>query len=117
MNINPFFHIFLSMIVLSISFMYTSNNIISFIWTILFIIFGYVHYLLYNVNKSISVECILFELFVLFCAAHPLMKFKYINYLSLLFSFGIALMVMHVSLDIFWYLVPILLWMSYINIK
>jgi len=96
--------------------------IIGTIWIIIFGILGYVHYLLYKIKNKISIQCILLEIFIIFCVLYPIFtQFKeklctIINYVSLLFTFIIALMIMNVSIDIFWYLIPLILWVSYVNL-
>ena len=96
--------------------------IIGIVWIIIFGFLGYAHYLLYKIKNKLSWQCYLLEIFVLFCVSYPVVtQFKknestIMNYVSLLFSFIIALVIMNVSLKIFWYLIPLLLWISYVNL-
>lgn len=96
--------------------------IIGLVWVTIFGILGYAHYLLYKINNKLTIQCYILELFIIFAVLYPFItRFSektgaVLNYVSLLFSFIIALAVMNVSLDIFWYTVPLLLWVSYVNL-
>lgn len=96
--------------------------VIGIVWFVIFGFLGYVHYLLYKIKNKLSWQCYLIEIFILFCLCYPVVtQFKknestIMNYISLLFSFILALVIMNVSLEIFLYLIPLLLWISYVNL-
>jgi len=96
--------------------------IIGIIWIFLLGLLGYVHYLLYKIKNKLSFECYFLELFILFCLSYSIItRFKenisrLMNFISLLYGFILSLIIIHVSLPIFWYLIPLLLWLSYVNL-
>jgi tryptophan-rich sensory protein len=96
--------------------------VIGTIWVILLGTLGYAHYLLYKLKDKLNFECYFLEIFILFCLSYPFVtQFKewasrLMNFISLIFGFSLALVVMHTSLSIFWYIVPLLLWLSYVNL-
>jgi len=97
--------------------------VIGGVWMFLFGLFGYVHYLLYVMQHKISTACVLVELLVLFCLLYPVLTSlqdssltRVLNLLSLVFGFIVGLVVITVSVDAFWYLVPYLLWTFYVSI-
>ena len=95
--------------------------VIGGVWMVLFGLFGYIHYLLYVVQHKISTACVVVELLVLFCLLYPVLTslqdsslMRVLNLLSLVFGFMVGLVVITVSVDAFWYLVPYLLWTFYV---
>ena len=96
--------------------------LIGLIWTIIFALLGYVHYLLYNLNNRTnygSASIIFILLFSLFYPVINAMNAKYgyfLNLISLILSFVVSLIVIRYSLHIFLYLIPLLVWVSFVNL-
>jgi len=96
--------------------------IIGIVWIILLGLLGYIHYLLYKINNKISFECYFLEVFILFCLSYPFITqfqeklSRFMNFTSFVFSFILSLVIIHRSLSIFWYLIPLLLWITYVNL-
>ena len=89
---------------------------IGIIWTILFSLLGYVHYRLYSLNNKMNFGSISIVLFILFALAYPLMSGYFMNVISLILSFILSLIVMMYSKHIVVFLIPLLLWVSYVNL-
>ena len=133
---NIFIPIFLTIIVNIIIFSYklniTKNKInnpyippgyvIGIIWIIIFGLLGYVQYILRNQNNIFEFLLIIFLL--VFCILYPfftnrLQNLKIgliLNAITLILSFTISLFIFNVSKKAFYYLIPLLLWISYINL-
>ena len=96
--------------------------IIGFIWMILFGLLGTINYKLYKLKNKINYGNILVVFFILFSLAYPFLtnglNKKYgllLNYVTLLFSFILSLVIVLYSIKIFMYLIPLLLWVFYVN--
>ena len=97
--------------------------IVGLIWMILFGILGYVHYRLYKLNNKSNIATIYIILFIIFCLAYPFLtngleekKVLLLNLITLILAFILSLIVITYSRDIFYYLIPLLLWATYVNI-
>jgi hypothetical protein len=96
--------------------------IIGTIWTVLFGILGYVYYLLYELNKSINIGSISIIILLLYSLSYPFLIYinkdniLLYNMICLILSFIVSLIVLSYSKYIFIYLIPLLLWINYINI-
>ena len=96
--------------------------IIAIIWIILLGLLGYIHYLLRKLQKRESFTSLFVIFLVLFCIAYPAItglkkKNSYLlNLLTLIFSFILGLLIISESTNIFLYLIPLLIWASYVNI-
>lgn len=96
--------------------------IVGSVWCILFGILGYIHYLLYKSNNSISVASISVILFIIFSLAYPFITKSFtdnvdlLNIISLILAFILAIIIIIKSKYIFLYTIPLLLWISYVNI-
>jgi tryptophan-rich sensory protein len=96
--------------------------IIGTIWTIIFALLGYVHYRLYTLHNTINYGSVSIVLFILVSLVYPLInamneKYGYfLNLISLILSFTVSLIVMMYSKHIFLYLIPLLLWVSFVNL-
>jgi len=96
--------------------------VIGIVWIILLGLLGYTHYLLYKINNKISFECYFLEVFILFCLSYPFVTqfqeklSRLMNFISFVYSFILSLVIIHTSLSIFWYLIPLLLWITYVNL-
>jgi len=96
--------------------------IIGIIWTIIFGLLGYVHYLLYKLNNNINFGSVSVALLILFCLSYPVINAinvkhgYFLNLISLILSFIVSLIVMMYSKYIFLYLIPLLIWVSYVNV-
>jgi tryptophan-rich sensory protein len=96
--------------------------IIGIIWIIIFGLLGYVHYILRNQNNIFESLFIIFLL--IFCVLYPfftngLQNMKVglvLNSITLILSFIISFVVFNVSKKAFYYMIPLLLWTSYINL-
>ena len=97
--------------------------IIGIIWIVLLAILGYVNYLLYIIDNKINFGVLFNIILSLFLISYPILnslsKNSYIllyNIIALILSFIFALIVILYSKYKFIYLIPLLIWLSYINI-
>jgi tryptophan-rich sensory protein len=97
--------------------------IIGIIWTIIFGLLGYVHYLIYTENDNKITMTSLFVIFViLFCLSYPLitgLKIKtglLMNLISLILSFILGIAIILQSKYTFLFVLPLIIWSSYVNI-
>ena len=96
--------------------------VIAIIWTIIFALLGYAHYLLYKINNNINFGSAAIVLLILFCLSYPVINAinvkhgYFLNLISLILSFVVSLIVIMYSKYIFLYLIPLLIWFSYVNI-
>lgn len=96
-----------------------TGYIIGIVWTILFALLGYAHYLLYNLKNKMNFGTISIIFFVIFALAYPLMDAKYghvFNLISLFLSFVVSLIVMMYSKSAFLCMIPLLVWILFINV-
>ena len=96
--------------------------IIGIVWTIIFALLGYVHYQLYKLNNRPNYGSASVVFFILFSLAYPLMNAidekygHFLNLISLILSFIVSLIVITYSTHIFLYLIPLLVWVSFVNL-
>lgn len=96
--------------------------IIGIIWVILLGLLGYIHYLLYDKNKMITISSLSVIFLILLCILYPIitnLKVKnglLLNLITLIVSFVVGLMIITESKYIFIYIIPLLIWTSYVNI-
>jgi benzodiazapine receptor len=96
--------------------------IIGIIWTIIFALLGYAHYLLYTLKNEMNYGSISIVFFILFSLTYPLINAidekhgYFLNLISLILSFIVSLTVMSYSIDIFLFMVPLLVWVSIVNL-
>ena len=96
--------------------------IIGIIWTILFALLGYVHFLLYRLNNKSNYASVSVVFFILFSLAYPVVQsideyYAYLfNVIALIVSFVVGLLVLSTSKTIFLYMIPLLGWVSYVNV-
>ena len=91
--------------------------IIGTIWTVIFALLGYVHYRLYTLKNKTNYGSASVVLFILFSLAYPALKNGYfLNFISLILSFVLSLIVMMYSRHIFLFMIPLLVWVSYVNL-
>jgi tryptophan-rich sensory protein len=92
--------------------------VIAVIWTVLFGLMGYTHFLLKNANSLASWGIVVL---IVFCLLYPLitgLRVKsglLMNLASLILSFGVALLVIQESVYAFYWLIPLLAWTIYVN--
>ena len=98
--------------------------IIGIVWIIIFGLLGYVHYLLYKLKGKFSIYSNIIVLFLIFCLAYPFLtnglkegNANILNLITLILSFVIGLIVITQSVKAFYYIIPLLLWASYVNIS
>jgi len=138
----PWFHILVPVIlaILSNSLIYTlklnysiqkirstilpPGPIIGLIWIIIFGLLGYAHYILYKLKNGFSIYSNTIVLLLIFCLAYPFLtsdfkqkKASILNLITLIFSFIVALLVITQSINAFYYIIPLLIWASYVNIS
>jgi len=95
--------------------------VIGTIWIIILGLLGYVHYLLYKLKNGISFTSIFLIFVILFCISYPLitgLKQKsglLLNLISLILAFILGILVIIESKYIFIYIVPLILWATYVN--
>ena len=91
-------------------------------WIILFGFLGYAHYLLYKLDNGISIASMSLILFIIFSLAYPFFtkgfteSVNLLNVISLILAFILSLIIIIRSQYIFLYIIPLLLWVSYVNI-
>jgi tryptophan-rich sensory protein len=96
--------------------------IIGTIWIIILGLLGYVHYLLYKINNKISLASVFTIFIILFCISYPLLtglKQKsglLLNLITLILAFILGLLVIIESKYIFIFVVPLIVWASYVNV-
>lgn len=96
--------------------------IIGTIWVIILGLLGYLHYLIYKKYEAITFTSLLIIFVILFCISYPLitgLKVKsglLLNLITLILAFILALFVITESKYMFIYLIPLLVWASYVNI-
>jgi tryptophan-rich sensory protein len=99
------------------------GGIIGFIWIVIFGLLGYSHYLLYNLKQRPNLGSICIILFIIFSLCYPFLTgglkmnnvSLLLNLITLIFAFSIGLIVIVESKKAFYYLIPLLLWASYVN--
>lgn len=96
--------------------------IIGIVWIFILGLLGYAHYLLYDIHKNINIGSISIALLILFCILYPLItglrekSGLLMNLISLILSFIVSLIVITYSKYIFLYIIPLIIWVSYVNI-
>jgi tryptophan-rich sensory protein len=96
--------------------------VIGTIWIIIFGLLGYVHYLLYKLKNRISFTSLFLIFVILFCISYPLitgLKQKsglLLNLITLILAFILGMLVIIESKYIFIYIIPLILWATYVNI-
>ena len=96
--------------------------VIGLIWTILFATLGYVHYRLYTLKNKANYGSLAIVFFICFSLFYPVANAIHENYayfmnlISLILSFVVSLVVLMYSKNIFWYLIPLLIWVSFVNL-
>lgn len=96
--------------------------IIGIIWTLIFALLGYVHYLLYTIDNKINIGSISVIILMLLYLLYPLIiafkkkYFKLVNLISLILGYIVSLIILGYSKYIFIYMIPLLAWISYVNI-
>jgi tryptophan-rich sensory protein len=96
--------------------------IVGSIWVIILGLLGYLHYLIYKKYEAITFTSLLIIFVILFCISYPLitgLKVKtglLFNLITLILAFILALFVISESKIMFIYLIPLLVWASYVNI-
>jgi tryptophan-rich sensory protein len=137
MNSNPYYHVLIPILlavamngwIYAIGLNKYSNRdranpfippgyIIAVIWTVLFGLMGYTHFLLHNPNSVASWSLVGL---IAFCLAYPLitgLRVKsglLLNLVALVLSFVVSMLVLKESVYAFYWLVPLLLWTVYVN--
>jgi tryptophan-rich sensory protein len=102
---------------------------IGVIWIIIFGFLGYSQYLVMKENDGWSVASVAIIVAAVFCLLYPVFIYigargdpvkseKYarvINLLSLIVAFVLGLLVIRESDSAFWFILPLLVWASYVN--
>jgi benzodiazapine receptor len=102
---------------------------IGVIWTIIFGFFGYAQYLVMKEMGKWSIGSIAIIVAAVFCLLYPILIYigargdslkyeKYarlINLLALIVGFTLAILVIRESEEAFLFLLPLLVWVSYVN--
>jgi len=102
--------------------LFPPGYVIGIIWTIIFGLLGYAHYLLYKLNNRINVGSVSIVLVIIFCLLYPFitsLDFKYgllLNLITLIISFVLGIIIILESKYIFLYVIPLIVWASYVNI-
>jgi tryptophan-rich sensory protein len=96
--------------------------VIGIVWTIIFGLLGYAHYLMYKLNDRINIGSVSIVLVIIFCLLYPVitsLKLKYgllLNLITLIISFVLGFIIILQSKYIFLYIIPFIVWSSYVNI-
>jgi tryptophan-rich sensory protein len=97
---------------------------IGIIWIIIFGLLGYIHYLLYKLKNRFTIYSNSIIVLLLFCLAYPFLtsglkqrNATILNLITLIFSFIVSLLVITQSINAFYYIIPLLIWASYVNIS
>jgi len=96
--------------------------VIGIIWTIIFGLLGYAHYLMYKLKDKINIGSVSIVLVIIFCLLYPVitsLKFKYgllLNLITLIISFVLGIIIILESKYIFLYIIPFIVWASYVNV-
>jgi tryptophan-rich sensory protein len=96
--------------------------VIGTIWVIILGLLGYLHYLVYKKYEAITFTSLLIIFTILFCISYPLITGLIVknglllNLITLILAFILALFIITESKYMFIYLIPLLVWASYINI-
>ena len=95
---------------------------IGILWIIILGLLGYVHYLLYKLKNNYSFASLFLIFVILFCILYPvIISFNQkisllLNLITLILSFILGMLVIIESKYIFIYIIPLILWVTYINI-
>jgi benzodiazapine receptor len=103
---------------------------IGLIWTVIFGFFGYTQYLLIKDNQGkfstasvaviiVAVFCLLYPVFIYLLSRGDTLKYeKYarlMNLLALIVAFVFGIIVINESESAFWFTLPLLVWVTYVN--
>lgn len=95
--------------------------LIGIVWVVLFGFFGYAHYLLYK-ESGFSVASIAIIVVAVFCLVYTLVAYRkpqymrLMNMFSLILAFTLGILVFAENEDAFWWILPLIVWTSYINL-
>ena len=98
------------------------GHVIGIVWTIIFAFLGYVHYLLYKLNNKRNYGSASVVILILFSLTYPLINAMnkkngfFLNLISLILSFLVSLIVMMYSKYIVLFMIPLLVWVSFVNL-
>jgi len=98
--------------------------IVGSIWIIIFGLLGYVHYEIFKLHDNrITFTSLYIIFFIIFSLAYPFLTLGFkekigllLNLITLILSFIIALIIIVQSKYIFLFLIPLLLWTTYVNV-
>jgi tryptophan-rich sensory protein len=97
--------------------------VIGIVWIIILGLIGYVHYEIFKLhNNHITFTSLYVVFFILFCLAYPFLTLGYkekigllLNLITLILAFILSLLIIIQSKYIFIFLIPLLLWVTYVN--
>jgi hypothetical protein len=96
--------------------------VIGIIWIVLFGLLGYINYILYKEQKLVGYFLIILLLFLYISYPYITRKYsnkKYIefmNRLSLIITIFISIYIFKISKKAFYFMIPVLLWLMYVNL-
>jgi tryptophan-rich sensory protein len=102
--------------------LFPPGYVIGIIWTIIFGLLGYAHYLMYKLKDRINIGSVSIVLVIIFCLLYPVitsLKFTYgllLNLITLIISFVLGFIIILESKYIFLYIIPLIVWASYVNV-
>jgi tryptophan-rich sensory protein len=97
--------------------------IVGIIWIIIFGLLGYAHYLIFTKNeKRITFSSLSIIFVLIYCLLYPFItKFNFksgllLNIISLILAFTLGIIIILESKFIFLFIIPLIVWSSYVNI-
>lgn len=96
--------------------------IVGLIWIIIFGFLGYSHYLVWKEVGGVSVASVAIIVFAVYALFYPIIAFgrerraKFMDFFALILAFVVALLVIEKSVNAFYYLIPLLVWASFVNL-
>jgi len=96
--------------------------VIGIIWIVLFGLLGYINYILYKEQKLVGYFLIILLLFLYISYPYITRKYSnkkymdFMNRLSLIITIFISIYIFKISKKAFYFMIPVLLWLMYVNL-
>jgi tryptophan-rich sensory protein len=98
-----------------------SGWFIGIVWVVIFGLLGYAHFLVYKEEETFTIASIAIILTALFCVSYTfIVRYRpeyihFLNVISLIIAFTLGLLVLRESETAFWYVLPLIVWVAYVN--